>query len=53
MEMPDAFHNLESLRTLVLQDTQMDFKCSIFTMITDIEDDEQSNFSKKEEEEEW
>jgi len=50
IQLPDAFHNIESLRTLVLQDTQMDFKCSIYTMITDIEDDddhEQLNISKK------
>ena len=52
IQLPNAFHNIESLRTLVLQDTQMDFKCSIFTMITDFEDDdEQTNNSKQEEEE--
>jgi ABC-type bacteriocin/lantibiotic exporter with double-glycine peptidase domain len=52
IQLPDAFHNIESLRTLVLQDTQMDFKCSIFTMITDIEenDDIQQKFIDSEEE---
>ena len=53
IQLPNAFHNIESLRTLVLQDTQMDFKCSIFTMITDIENEDfnQFNYSKKEQEE--
>jgi ABC-type bacteriocin/lantibiotic exporter with double-glycine peptidase domain len=52
INLPDAFHNLESLRTLVLQDTQMDFKCSIFTMITDIEDDDNNQQLKNSEEDE-
>ena len=52
-ELPDAFHNLELLRTFVLQDAQMDYRSSVYTMITDLEDDDQALVSQEEEERVW
>jgi len=49
IELPNGFHNIESMRTFVLQDTQMDFRSSIYTMITDSENDCQSIISQEEE----
>ncbi|CAF4063041.1 unnamed protein product [Rotaria sp. Silwood2] len=52
-ELPNEFHNIESLRTFVLQDTQMDFSSSIYTMITDCENDYQQAISQEDEERIW
>jgi ABC-type bacteriocin/lantibiotic exporter with double-glycine peptidase domain len=49
----DVFHNLESSRTLVLQDAQMDYHSSVYTMITNLQDDCQSVVLQEEEERVW
>jgi ABC-type transport system involved in cytochrome bd biosynthesis fused ATPase/permease subunit len=47
---PAAFHSIEQCRTMVLQDSRMDFRSTIFSMITDIDEDqakEQTNYELK------
>ncbi|CAF1215275.1 unnamed protein product, partial [Didymodactylos carnosus] len=39
-KMISNFHNVEYCRTMVLQDTDMDYRSTIYSMITDIDDDD-------------
>ena len=36
---PKTFHSIERCRTMVLQDSDMDYRSTIYSMITDIDDD--------------
>jgi ABC-type transport system involved in cytochrome bd biosynthesis fused ATPase/permease subunit len=37
---PATFHSIEQCRTMVLQDSRMDYRSTIFSMITDIDEDQ-------------